>query len=76
MLDKLGHVLEIGDVVLLSDQHSVGLLVGRVTGFTTKNVRLDIIRANSKWKQERLSEPHRMAAITGEDALMYVLRNG
>ena len=75
MLDKLGHVLEVGDVVVLSAQYSIELVVGRVTGFTPLNVRLDLLHEGGR-KTERLSEPHRMMAITGEDALMYVLKNG
>ena len=83
MIDRIGHELEIGDIVVMPHKHGyVELQIGRVTGFTAKNVRLDVFKnesGESNWYNpsgSRMIQPMGLVAIVGEDALAYVLKNG
>ena len=81
MLDRIGHELEVGDICVMPHKHGyVDLQIGRVTGFTPQNVRMMMIRegGNEGWYDggKRMIQPSGVVAITGEDALAYVLKNG
>jgi len=83
MIDRIGHTLEEGDIVVMPHKNGyVELQIGRVTGFTPKNVRVDVFKNEdgiTDWYNPsgaRMIQPQGLVAITGEDALAYVLKNG
>ena len=83
MIDRIGHTIEVGDIVVMPHRHGyVDLQIGRVTGFTPKNVRVVVFnRGNGEndWYNapgKRMIQPQGLVSITGVDALAYVLKNG
>lgn len=83
MIDRIGHTLVEGDVVVMPHKQGyVELQIGRVTGFTPKNVRVEMFDHPDKpanyWNKggPRMIQPQGLIAITGEDALAYVLKHG
>jgi len=83
MIDRIGHELEVGDIcVMPHKQGYVDLQIGRVVGFTPQNVRLEMIIDgeglgwSNQNENKRMIQPQGLIAITGEDALAYVLKNG
>lgn len=82
MIDRIGHKLEIGDIVVMPHKYGyVDLQIGRVTGFTPQNVRTEVFKrgdGEDHWQPSgpRMITPRGLVAITGEDALAFVLKNG
>ena len=82
MLDRIGHELAEGDICVMPHKHGyVDLQIGRVTGFTPLNVRVEVFKRGDDedhWQPSgpRMITPRGLVCITGEDALAFVLKNG
>jgi len=83
MIDRIGHKLEVGDIVVMPNRHGyVDLQIGRVVGFTPKFVKTIQFKDGDRrdgWnnrEKPRMVQYTGVVAITGEDALAYVLKNG
>jgi len=77
MIDRIGHELEIGDVVVMPHKSGyVELQVGRVVGFTAKNVKVDVYHTVLYKQPPRMIQPMGLVCIRGEDALAYILAHG
>ncbi len=77
MKDFVGNELSENNLVLLIMPNYREFVMGRITGFTAQNVRVEFRR----WKSDKeltklLQDPKQLVKMDGPDALAYALRTG